>query len=172
MRILAICGSLQAESGNLVLLRAAATTAPPGIEVRLSDGLRGLPHFNPDIELQGATPDAVRAWRAEIAASDALLIATPEYGHSLPGALKNAIDWVIGTGELHRKVVGVTAATAAAGRGILGIQALQSTLRAVDAAIVGGAPTVRGPDFEHDVAALVHAVVEAVETARLAAAGA
>jgi NAD(P)H-dependent FMN reductase len=167
MRILAICGSLQAESGNLVLLRTAAATAPSGVEVRFSDGLRGLPHFNPDIESQGTAPDAVRAWRAEIAASDALLIAAPEYGHSLPGALKNAIDWVIGTGELHQKVVGVTAATAEAGRGLRGLQALQDTLRAVDAVIVGGSPAVRGPDFERDVAELVKALVKAVETARL-----
>jgi NAD(P)H-dependent FMN reductase len=169
MKILAICGSLQAESGNLVLLRTAAANAPRGVEVRFCDGLRDLPHFNPDIESQGTTPGAVRAWREAIATSDALLIATPEYGHSLPGALKNAIDWVIGSGELNRKVVGVTAATADAGRGRLGLQALQDTLLAVDASIVGGAPTVRGPDFEHDVAELVNALIKAVEAARLAA---
>lgn len=61
----------------------------------LFDGLRHLPHFNPDTE----EPPAVRDWRKALAGSDAVLIASPEYGHSLPGALKNGIDWVIGSGE-------------------------------------------------------------------------
>ena len=104
MRILAICGSLQANSSNLTLLRLAAARAPEGVEVVIYDGLGTLPHFNPDLEASAPLPE-VQALRGALAGSDALLIACPEYGHSLPGALKNAIDWVIGSGELERKVV-------------------------------------------------------------------
>lgn len=115
MRVLGICGSLQARSGNLALLHAAAALMPEGAELVLFDGLRELPLFNPDIEAGGA-PESVTRWRLALAASDAVLIASPEYGFSLPGALKNGIDWVIGSGELERKVVAVTAAVAGPGR--------------------------------------------------------
>lgn len=162
MRILAICGSLQAESGNRALLRAAAASAPDGVEVVLFDGLRHLPHFDPDIEGRGDdVPPAVHEWRKALAESDAVLIASPEYGHSLPGVLKNGIDWVIGSGELERKVVAITAAVPGPGRGRLGLKALRQTLGAVRATIVGGDPFVRGPDLERDVADLVRALVAA-----------
>lgn len=85
---------------------------------------------------------------------------SPEYGHSLPGALKNAIDRVIGSGELEQKVIAVTASTPGLDRSVLGLQALQTTLGAVKADIMGGEPIVRGPDFERDVAELVNALVE------------
>ncbi|XYI02677.1 NADPH-dependent FMN reductase [Sorangium sp. So ce1128] len=160
MRILGICGSLQARSSNLTLLHAARSMAPEGVELVLYDGIRELPLFNPDIEASGAPP-AVGEWRRAIAASDALLIASPEYGHSLPGALKNAIDWVIGTGELERKVVGVTAATVSSERGRLGLQALRGTLGAVSARVVGGEPIARGPSFERELAALLDALIDA-----------
>lgn len=133
---------------------------PEGVELVLYDGIRELPLFNPDIETSGAPP-AVGEWRRAIAASDALLIASPEYGHSLPGALKNAIDWVIGSGELERKVVGVTAATVSPERGRLGLQALRGALGAVSARIVGGEPIARGPSFERELAALLGALIDA-----------
>ncbi|GAC1551665.1 MAG: NADPH-dependent FMN reductase [Polyangiales bacterium] len=160
MRILGLCGSLQTQSGNLSLLRVAATKLPAGVELTVFDGLRALPHFDPDLEAR-AVPDAVARWRRALADSDALLIASPEYGHSLPGVLKNAIDWVIGSGELEAKLVAVTASTPGPGRGLRGIEALRVTLGAVRARIVGGAPIVRGPSFERDVALLVDALVAA-----------
>src|SRR5689334_20441833 len=92
MRILAISGSLQARSSNLALVHAAVALAPAGVEVVIFDGLRELPHFNPDLEADGPLP-AVQAWRTAIAESAALLIACPEYGFSLPGVIKNGIDW-------------------------------------------------------------------------------
>ncbi|KYF84038.1 hypothetical protein BE17_29345 [Sorangium cellulosum] len=134
--------------------------APEGVELVVYDGIRELPLFNPDIEASGAPP-AVREWRRAIAVSDALLIASPEYGHSLPGALKNAIDWVIGSGELERKIVGVTAATVSPERGRLGLQALRGTLAAVSARVVGGEPIARGPSFERELAALLGALIDA-----------
>jgi NAD(P)H-dependent FMN reductase len=162
MRILAICGSLQAKSGNRALLTAAAASVPPGVEVVSFDGLRDLPHFNPDIKAAGA-PESVLRWRQALAESDAILIATPEYGFSLPGSLKNGIDWVIGSGELEEKVVAITAAVVAPERGRRGLQALRDTLSAVRATIVGGEPIAMGPEFESPVAALVRALINAAE---------
>jgi len=160
VRILGVCGSLQAESANLALLHTAAASAPDGVDVVLYDGLRQLPHFDPDTDASGEPP-SVRDWRQALADSDAVLIASPEYGHSLPGALKNAIDWVIGSGELERKVVAITAAVPGPERGRLGLQALRQTLGAVRATIVGGEPIPRGPDFERRVAELVRELAEA-----------
>ena len=165
MRILAISGSLQARSGNLALLQSAASQAPPGVEVTLFDGLRELPQFNPDLEESGPLP-VVQAWRDALDRSDGVLIASPEYGFSLPGALKNAIDWVIGTGELERKVVALTASVQHPERGRRGLQALQDTLAALSVTVVGGAPIVRGPSLERDVAALLEALRRAVHDRR------
>ena len=129
MRILGICGSLQRESGNLTLLRTAARLAPSGVELVLFDGARLLPPFDPDLEQAGA-PAAVVAWREALAASDAVLIASPEYGHSLPGALKNAIDWASrpwGKNSFTRKPSGVIGASP----GLIGTALAQQSLRGV-----------------------------------------
>ena len=160
MRIVGVSGSLQSKSGNRMLLDVAqrACAAHEGVELVLFDGLRAIPPFDPDQDAAGA-PDPVLAWRRALAESDAVLVATPEYGFSLPGVLKNAIDWAIGSGELEGKVVGITAAVNIDGRGRRGLEALADTLRAVSARIVGGAGIVSGPDFERDVAALVAAIV-------------
>jgi len=167
MRILGVSGSLQASSANTELLRAAAVAAPPGVLIDVFDGLRDLPHFDPDLEPPGSPPPvAVARWRAAIAAADALLIASPEYGHSLPGSLKNAIDWVIPSGELEQKIVAITAAVPHPSRGRLGLQALRTTLGAVSAQIVGGEPIARGPAFAPAVAALVAELVRVAAAAR------
>jgi chromate reductase len=160
MKVLGICGSLQAKSGNLALLKTAATSMPPGVELVLFDGLRHLPHFDPDIEASGV-PESVTEWRLALAACDAVLIASPEYGFSLPGVLKNGIDWVIGSGELEQKVVAITAAVTGSGRGRRGLEALRDTLSAVRATIVGGDPIAKGLGFESQVAALVQTLIEA-----------
>src|SRR5262245_4767350 len=161
MKILAISGSLQAKSKNVALLLTARRSAPAGVELVLFDGLRDLPHFNPDLEA-GAIPQSVVHWRQALASSNAVLIASPEYGFSLPGVLKNAIDWVIGSGELESKVVAVTAAVPGPERGRRGLQALCDTLSAVRATIVGGEPIPLGPEFERLVAKLVEALIETV----------
>jgi chromate reductase, NAD(P)H dehydrogenase (quinone) len=153
-RVVCLSGSLQAHSANLALLEAAATLAPPGMQLSVFDGLRDLPQFNPDLETDGPLP-VVQCFRQALAESDAVLIASPEYGFSLPGALKNAIDWVIGSGELERKIVAVTASVNHTERGRRGLRALLDTLEAVKATIVGGEPIVRGPTFERELAALL-----------------
>ena len=92
MKILAVSGSLRHESHNTQLLRAAAAAAPEGVEVELWDGVRDLPLYDQDLE-SGPLPEPVRRLREEWAAADAILFATPEYNGSVPGALKNAVDW-------------------------------------------------------------------------------
>jgi chromate reductase len=91
MRILGISGSLRRGSHNRKLLRAAGALLPPGVELVEWDGLAGLPAFDEDLE--NTPPAPVMAFFEAIKSADALLIATPEYNASLPGALKNAIDW-------------------------------------------------------------------------------
>lgn len=93
-RVLAVSGSLRAKSVNTAALLAAQTLAPAGMKVTLYGGLGELPHFNPDLDT--ATPPApVVTWRQAVADADALLLCTPEYAHGLPGAFKNALDWLV-----------------------------------------------------------------------------
>ena len=92
IRILGISGSLRRGSHNTSLLRAAAQSLPPGVELELYEGLAELPLYNEDIDVEPVPQPAARL-RAAIAGADGVLIATPEYNGSLPGGLKNAIDW-------------------------------------------------------------------------------
>ena len=92
MRILGISGSLRRDSHNTSLLRAAALSLPPGIGLELYDELGDLPHYNADIDGEPA-PEPVARLREAIAGADGVLIATPEFNGSIPGALKNALDW-------------------------------------------------------------------------------
>jgi len=91
MRILGISGSLRRGSHNRRLLRAAGDALPPGVDLVEWEGLAGLPAFDEDLE--STPPEPVRDFLDAVEEADALLIATPEYNASLPGALKNAIDW-------------------------------------------------------------------------------
>jgi chromate reductase, NAD(P)H dehydrogenase (quinone) len=93
MRILGISGSLRRDSHNTALLRAAAELLPPGVELELFDGLKAIPPYDADDDVPGQLDPAVEAFKDAIAAADAVLIATPEYSHSIPGVLKNALDW-------------------------------------------------------------------------------
>ncbi len=92
MRLLAISGSLRADSHNSRLLRIAAEEAPAGVEIEIYDGLAGIPPYDEDQDT-GRGPAPVRELRERIAAADGLIFATPEYNSSIPGVLKNAIDW-------------------------------------------------------------------------------
>jgi chromate reductase len=90
--ILGISGSLRSGSHNAQLLDLAAAELPTGVELDVFEGLAEIPAFDQDLE--DLAPDPVDALKAAIAEADALLIATPEYNGSIPGALKNALDWV------------------------------------------------------------------------------
>lgn len=159
MRVLALCGSLQKNSSNLRLLREAQKRAPIGCEIERSQLLEELPHFNPDISEVGV-PEVARRWRSAVEASDALLISSPEYGHSLPGVLKNAIDWLIPTGELFQKVVAITCCVRHEERGKKGLKALKKTLLAVDARLAWNQPLLEGDDFELRLDELLTRLVE------------
>ncbi|HET7225975.1 MAG TPA: NAD(P)H-dependent oxidoreductase [Candidatus Eisenbacteria bacterium] len=91
LHVLAMAGSLRRASFNRGLVRAARDLAMPGIDLEIFD-LAPLPLFNEDVRAAGP-PDSVRLLKAAVARADALLIATPEYNYSVPGVLKNAIDW-------------------------------------------------------------------------------
>jgi len=97
-RLLAISGSLRAVSSNASVLHAAALAAPAGLEIALYTGLADLPAFNPDLDTD-EPPEAVRALRRRIGECDGLLICSPEYAHGVPGALKNALDWLVSSLE-------------------------------------------------------------------------
>lgn len=91
MRILGVSGSLRSDSYNRQLLRAAATLLPPAVELSEFSGLKSIPPFDEDDE---ASPGlAVETWREALSDADAVLFATPEYNSSIPGQLKNAVDW-------------------------------------------------------------------------------
>ena len=93
MNILAISGSLRAESINTAFLRAVAQVVPSGFRVVMYESLGSLPIFNPDLE--SAPPEQVVQWRSLVAQADALLIASPEYAHGVTSAIKNALDWLV-----------------------------------------------------------------------------
>ena len=129
--VLALCGSLRRASSNRRLLRAAAELAPSGMLLVLEEELAAIPLFNEDLEsASGEGPEAVRRLRARAAAADGLLIATPEYNQSLPGVLKNAIDWLSRPGPgapLAGKPVAILGATS----GPWGTRLAQAALRHV-----------------------------------------
>ena len=132
MRVLGISGSLRRDSHNTELLRAAATLLPSGVEFVLYEGLRDIPPFDEDMEAD--PPAAVLDLREQIARADAVLFATPEYNHSIPGCLKNALDWVsrpVETNTMRNK----PAAVIGASTGMFGAVWAQAELRKVLSAL-------------------------------------
>ena len=93
IRILGLSGSLRSGSHNTALLRAAALSLPSGVELEVFDGLRDLPAYDADLDTAETEPESVARLRAAIAEADGVLISTPEFNGSIPGALKNALDW-------------------------------------------------------------------------------
>jgi chromate reductase, NAD(P)H dehydrogenase (quinone) len=113
LRILGISGSLRDASYNTMLLHAAADLLPPEAEFEQWDGLKAVPPYDEDDDVEPA-PAAVAALRGAIAGADAVLFATPEYNWSIPGVLKNAIDWVsrpLATNPLRNTPVAVVGAS-------------------------------------------------------------
>src|SRR5437899_3170781 len=151
MRILGISGSLRRESHNLKLLRAAGEVMPPGVELEIWDGLKAVPPYNEDDD-GPAAPAAVAQLRAALAGADAVLFATPEYNSSVPGQLKNAIDWAsrpIATNVLRNKPVAVVGASTGAFRAVWAQAELRQVLAATGPRLVRGGRGGRrpGPGF-------------------------
>ncbi len=112
MNLLLVSGSLRGASSNSALIRAAAQLSVPDVVSVVFEGIGALPHFNPDLD--GDPADVhVQRWRDALRSADAVLFSTPEYAHGLPGTLKNALDWVVGSGEFLYKPVGLLNASAA-----------------------------------------------------------
>jgi chromate reductase, NAD(P)H dehydrogenase (quinone) len=112
--VLTVSGSLRAGSSNTALLAAVGQVAPDDVIVSPYDALARLPAFNPDLEEGPAPlPNAVAHWRSALANADAILFSSPEYAHGIPGFLKNALDWVVGSSEFVGKRVGIMSASAA-----------------------------------------------------------
>ncbi|MFL5844972.1 MAG: NADPH-dependent FMN reductase [Solirubrobacteraceae bacterium] len=131
MRVLGVSGSLRRDSHNSKLLRAAAALLPSGVELVEFDGLKAIPPFDEDDEV--APGAEVEAWREAIAQADVILFATPEYNHSIPGVLKNAVDWASRPSKsaaLRNKPVAVVGAST----GMFGAVWAQAELRKVLAA--------------------------------------
>lgn len=135
VRLLAISGSLRAASSNTAFLRAAAHLAPEGVEINLYERLASLPHFNPDLDvLDGRTaPPEVLDFRFQLDASDGVIISSPEYAHGVPGAMKNAIDWVVSSGQIYEKPVALLNASMGATHAYA---SLAETLTTADANII------------------------------------
>ena len=132
IRILAISGSLRAVSTNTTLLKAATLLAPAGMTIELFEGLGDLPHFNPDLDID-PVPASVRDWREKVRAADGLLISSPEYARGIPGAFKNAFDWLVSYESFPDKPVAFFHATA---RAIASQSAMRLTFETMSAKII------------------------------------
>ena len=135
MVILGISGSLRADSHNGRLLDAAGREMPAGVRFEVWDGLRDVPPYDEDLDTP-EPPAEVARLRDAIARADALLIATPEYAHGWPGVLKNALDWLVGSGDLYGKRVAIMSAAPDAARAVHARDDLERTLRAQGADVV------------------------------------
>jgi chromate reductase len=133
MRILAISGSLRTGSYNTALLRALREEAPEGVEVDIWQGLKVIPPYDHDDDLVPG-PEAVEAFRELFRESDAVFFSTPEYNSSIPGALKNALDWAsrpVATNVFRNKPVAVVSASAGAFGGVWAAAELRKVLGAM-----------------------------------------
>jgi chromate reductase len=153
MRILGIAGSLRRRSHNRTLLHAARAELPSGAELVEWRGLAGLPAFNEDLE--STPPPSVRDFLNLIAESDALLVATPEYNASVPGALKNALDWAsrpFPDNVLHRKPVLVIGASTGLFGAVWAQAEVRKALAASGASVLEGELAVAAADgaFQSD----------------------
>jgi chromate reductase, NAD(P)H dehydrogenase (quinone) len=129
MRILGVSGSLRESSFNTSLLRAAVEAAPDGVELELWDGIGELPLYDEELDGDDA-PDSVRRLRKAWAEADAILFATPEYNGSVPGGLKNAIDWA-SRPKLEAVLRNKTVAVAGASTGQFGALWAQQDLKRI-----------------------------------------
>lgn len=170
VRVLAISGSLRKSSSNTALLAAAGRMAPSDVEMSLFRGLAELPPFNPDVDQEGV-PESVNEFRTQLDACDAVVISSPEYAHGVPGVLKNALDWIVGSGELIGKPVGLINASA---RATHAWTSLVETLTVMSARVVHDASvtiplhgTLTAEDIAADpaLATLLRQAIEALATA-------
>jgi NAD(P)H-dependent FMN reductase len=138
VRVLAVAGSLRAASSSAELLRALARLAPPHVEVEVYERLGEIPIFSPDLDVEPAPPP-VADFRARLRAADAVVLCTPEYAFGMPGLLKNALDWLVSSGETYEKPVAALSCAPNHGGGANALAWLRQTLGAVQATVPGAA---------------------------------
>jgi len=137
VRVLAISGSLRADSNNTSLLRALREGVPAGIDIEVWDGLKAIPPYDADDDVVPGPPD-VEAFRELVREVDAVFFATPEYNSSVPGALKNALDWAsrpLATNSFRNKPVAVISSSAGAFGGVWAAAELRKVLGAMGARV-------------------------------------
>lgn len=110
MKLIGISGSLRSASLNTILLKTAASLTPSGVKLAVYEGLGNLPHFNPELDKE-PPPLAVADFRSQLNGSAGVIISSPEYAHNVPGVLKNALDWLVASGELYEKPVALFSAS-------------------------------------------------------------
>lgn len=170
MKILALSGSLRAASLNSALLRATARLAPADCRVTVYTALGSLPLFNPDLE--SAPPPGVRALRAAVADSDALVIASPEYAHGVSGVMKNALDWLVSDPCMVGRPVALVNASPRAHHGRDALAETLTTMSArlvpqacVSVALLGSGLDEEGMVHSPEVAAAVATLLRALRAA-------
>jgi len=128
-RILAISGSTRSHSANASLIQIIADLTRDMYEIEVFESIARLPHFNPDLDGENP-PEAVLAFRKQIAAADGVLICTPEYVFSLPGSLKNALEWLVSTLVFTDKPTGLITASASGKKGHEELRLVMKTIGA------------------------------------------
>lgn len=127
--VLAICGSTRTRSANLSIIQYVRELLDDKVEMEIYNGLSALPHFNPDLDKEKA-PDIVEVLRDKISDADGVLICTPEYVFSLPGALKNVIEWCVSTTVFSEKPVALITASASGAKAHESLQLVMKTIYA------------------------------------------
>ena len=129
LNIFAIVGSASSNSSNLKLLEFVSEKASENCNIKIFDGLKSLPHFDPDLSIEN-TPQPIISFREEINQADGILICTPEYVFSIPSGLKNAIEWCVSTVVFSDKPTGIITASASGAKGHEELQLILKTLMA------------------------------------------
>ncbi|MCB1175028.1 MAG: NAD(P)H-dependent oxidoreductase [Leptospiraceae bacterium] len=165
IQILGISGSIRKASTNTKMLHTVAALGKGRINMPVFCALDTLPPYNPDLDLSGRPlHDSVVRFRQTCEQAQAVLFACPEYGHGIPGVLKNALDWLVSSGEINQKPVAVTNAYSNRARGWSGLESLIRTLRAMDSTITGCNTPEQALSEANLVQNQVRALIAAVQT--------
>ena len=179
MKILGIAGSLRAGSLNGQLLRLAAEELPDGVELEVFEGLAEIPPYDQDLD--DLQPDGVEELKRAIAGADAILFATPEYNGSIPGQLKNALDWVsrpIADTPIRAKPVAVIGASPGAFGAVWAQRELKKVLGLMSAKVLDvELPVAKAdrrlagddPELRRELGGVLDELVAATEAVRVAA---
>lgn len=176
-KIIAISGSIREGSSNTNILQALAAFIPEGIDYSIYNGIKELPHFNPDND-RTEPPAVVQDFRKTLSDSHALIICTPEYAKSVPGVLKNALEWLVSSAELYKKPVAVITASPSIAGGDKAHESLLLTLGMLDTIVVENGSllvpsvgtkfndnaTVKDENTKRELIALINSIVEEINT--------